>query len=960
MKDSLRFKKARAAQTFIFFFLAFGLICLLCGLAIDSGLLYLAKARLSRAVDGAALVAVGNAADSRDTVASLMRNFAIANYSDLQTVSSSATAVQTFYTTTTGLQAAEYTYTFVDNTSSGGADPKGNPPYRRYVQVILQTGSGGQITSAQCNARCPVGTYFMGALFGTLTAGNYTGVNAFRDLKVSSSAVATRNPRLIMVVVDRSGSMLFANGGAFGLPAAITTFLNFFDTSSDYIGIVSFSSAARLEMPLTTNFLYAGTNDLYDSYQIDTNSGLAIPGVDPEEYTNSGYVNGTGYPSPRRLKFGGQTAADEGMRMAMEQLMQNPGFTNPNVVKYIVLFTDGAWNTARTLLAAPGYTNVFNYPNNPSGSLLITPAYAQYVSQYLSSANLPAPLTAGYLPMPSLSPWVDTTTASHTGGYSNAVTYSGSSFDYQDHLKDIWQSADTTIYEPLGSAGTIIGTPTNVANYNGYLLTYPTPNPPGSPPLYNYSPEDIYTTFLNVWLPPGAVDYVYQSGNTTPIAAYVSDYTNPTKTVNVQLNPNQSNVLVVPGYVVDGIFSDTLDLPFPDDPTTYPKYRANNFNEPFMWPDDQNPDASSAGGLSTYEGGNDLTQSVERNLMFRNYANLLTGYYIFRPDDPIGPASNINPFTGAVNPLNANGPYYPSAAFYWPFDLVGLDEWGTESLTNPISDPDPTDSGYSRHIAYSINMLTNTAAPEYSGELFYEATGGTGVLSTTTNSVSTQITTASQWQDNMPNWAKNPYVSANIMTNETSHFPLTNGGGIGGEVWRPITFNGQGSLNGLVTSTNQISLSDGNNYTGGYVQAGPGGPIYRNAMAYSGRPTHYFDFSTSQWLAIPDNHHTNVVAFPLGSWKAQEYAWHARDKGITIFTVGYGNAVNNDECAVLAQVANSTNVITPGGTAGTTVTNSRSYISQQPIGQQFYANTTNDISNDFYQVGTAISGALTQ
>ncbi len=39
--------------------------------------------------------------------------------------------------------------------------------------------------------------------------------------------------------------MLKAGGGANGLPPAIVQFLDFFDTSSDYIGIVSFGSSAR-------------------------------------------------------------------------------------------------------------------------------------------------------------------------------------------------------------------------------------------------------------------------------------------------------------------------------------------------------------------------------------------------------------------------------------------------------------------------------------------------------------------------------------------------------------------------------------------------------------------------------------------------------------------------------------------------------------------------------------------
>ncbi len=76
--------------------------------------------------------------------------------------------------------------------------------------------------------------------------GGYSGPTSLVDLKVSSSAVATRNPRLIEVIIDRSASMLANGGGASGLPPAIVQFLDFFDTSSDNIGIVSFGTSARV------------------------------------------------------------------------------------------------------------------------------------------------------------------------------------------------------------------------------------------------------------------------------------------------------------------------------------------------------------------------------------------------------------------------------------------------------------------------------------------------------------------------------------------------------------------------------------------------------------------------------------------------------------------------------------------------------------------------------------------
>src|ERR1700733_4709604 len=166
-------RDTRTAQTLVFFLLAWGTIMLLCGLAIDSGLLYLAKARLGRAVDGAALAAVGNfnrnsnASSNRDDVALIMRNFAVANYTGLGAISSSVSTPGGSSISTTGSNGqsqTSYQYNFNDGTQDA------NGQYRRFVQVTLNTGSGGNITSATCNARCPVQTYFIG--YGYYFLGN--------------------------------------------------------------------------------------------------------------------------------------------------------------------------------------------------------------------------------------------------------------------------------------------------------------------------------------------------------------------------------------------------------------------------------------------------------------------------------------------------------------------------------------------------------------------------------------------------------------------------------------------------------------------------------------------------------------------------------------------------------------------------------------------------------------------
>lgn len=912
---------------------------MLCGFAIDSGLLYLAKARLSRAVDGASLAAVGNFHQSddpttnRQLVAQTMRNFAVINFTDLNSIAASTTEVANTYTLPNGTSGTTYTYNFNDGTiDSAGA-------YRRYVQVDLKTGAGGQITSATCSARCPAHTYFMGF------AGSF-----FRDMKVSSAAVATRNPRLIMVVVDRSASMLQNGGGAYGLPQAIVSFLDFFDTSSDYIGIVSFSSNARLEMPLTTNFLVAGTNNLFSAYAIDTNANVGVPGPDPEEFSANGdYDPNYATTGVRRLKFGGDTAADEGMRLGLEEMMMNSGFNNPDVQKYLVLFTDGAWNNTRTLLAAPGYTNTVTGP----------PTYvpgSNFITNSPTTANFPYCQTNLAISVPTLNPWPSVNIEIGTINFTAA-----------QHTNDIWQSVDQSHLEPLSSPGSqLVGAPISITN-TCQIGTYTDGTP-------------LYTSTLSVWLQPGAVDYVYDSsGNITE--KHVSNFNDPTQTVLVTVPTNGKNVLVVPGYVVDGCFYDGLDMTWPFNTsynrstTTYSStgpmngYSWDNFNEPFMWPDDAATNVNTSSAILSYSedawwtDGTVHSQSVMRQLMFRNYANLLTGFTVFRPDDPL--SSGIEHFTGAYRPKNGLGAYYPSAGFYWPFDKVGIDSDQTYALTNAVNDPDLSNNGWARRIAYSINMLSSDAAPEWAGELFYKGTGGTSVVSGTANtSVSSLMSSASDWKTGAPDWLIADFDHTGIMYSDAVHNTNLN---LGVQVWRPLSYNGVDGVtnnvidNKLDNGINDVSPSDSGNYTGGYVTDGNGN-YYRNAMAWSGRPTHYFDFSQSRWVAVANNHVNNIQALPLGNWKVQEYAWHARALGVTIYTVGYGYYVNADEQVLLAQIANATNT-TAGNAQSPYVDGNGTNIpfnSQQPIGAQFYATTPDEISNKFYFIGQAINAALTQ
>jgi Flp pilus assembly protein TadG len=974
MRKAFGSGKRRDAQTLVFFLLAWGTIMLLCGLAIDSGLLFLAKARMGRAVDGASLAAVGNfnrnsdPVANRDDVATIMRNFATANFTDLATIATSGSSTPggtpTPYTLSNGGTGTTYTYNFNDGTTDA------NGQFRRFVQVQLNTGSGGNITSASCNARCPVQTYFIGyatyAINGrkNVKIGGYSGPSGLVDLKVSSSAVASRNPRLIMVVVDRSASMLQPGGGAFGLPQSVVQFLDFFDTSSDYIGIVSFATSARLEMPLTTNFIVAATNVLFDSYQIATNSTQtnAVPGVDPEELPSSGlgsYDPNYATIGIRRMKFGGQTAADEGIRLAMEQMMANSGFNDPDVVKYLVLFTDGKWNESRTLVAAPGYTNWVTCPASGPYSSFSNNGTAKSLTNGAPGAWNSANLTwnTNLVTVPNMSPMPDVTNAIGTIAEDYSVLRT-------NHYNDVWQSIDSSGYEPLKNPSAASASPGDTLSNTDDTYV----GNSGTTPLTNY-----YTHYLDVWLPPGSVDYLYHAGSLSNNGVFVSDYTNPDQTINIYLKSGDVNELVVPGYVVDGCVYDGLDLPYANfDTANFPKYRADNYNQPFMWPDDTVPLTTSAQIYNYCYNGTPGSTSLERSLMFRNYVNLLTGFYVNRPDEPLSTATEpLDDTTPPTHrPFYGLGAYYPSAGFYWPFDGVGIDYDPTYGLANPTSDPDISSPylGVSRHAAYSINMLSTNATPEWSGELFYKSISGSGtnvVSGPGTTSASTLMTTKADWQAGAPQWLLNDFDVAgeNVMGMEATH--NTNIAG-SPSVWRPLTYNGSNTLVG--TGLAGCLPTDAQNYTGGYVTDGKGN-YYRNAMAWSGRPTHYFDFSQAKWVAVANNHVTNAQFLGIGSWKAQEYAWHARALGVTIYTVGYGQKVSPDQQVLLAKIANSTNT-TAGNSQtwnGSSVTNyvagpgtAITYNPSQPIGQQFYATNIVDISNDFYLVGQAINAALTQ
>lgn len=205
----------------------------LIGLAIDGGILYFLKARLSQAVDAASL------AGAR----SLNRG------ADIGSQTQNATDTATRY----------FKANFKDN-FWGCTVPA------PVVQVAEDTGSKARSVTVTATVTAPL--YFL-RIIGQTTA------------MVGASAQARRRDVNIMMVLDRSYSMGSANGVAWcatcgaikPMITAANSFVNQFAPGRDNVGVVIFGGSYYLENP-TTSFLPTVVNDI-NSIQSAGNTGTA-------------------------------------------------------------------------------------------------------------------------------------------------------------------------------------------------------------------------------------------------------------------------------------------------------------------------------------------------------------------------------------------------------------------------------------------------------------------------------------------------------------------------------------------------------------------------------------------------------------------------------------------------------------------------------------------------------------
>jgi len=248
--------RSQKGQVFILFAVTLFVLIGFTGLAIDLGMAYTVQTKLSAALDSAAVAAGKTISQGAAAAQSAATSFFKANLPD-------------------GLLGASVSAPSVS---------------------AIHNADGSWTVSATGQASSP--TYFAKVF----------GVNS---ITVSSSATSTVRTLDLILVLDTSGSLNTPSSTPALLKAAATDFINNnFDTSSDRVGLVHFSSGAVTDVPITSA------------------KGFSQAGI-------SSAINA--------ISVHGATTSEEALRIARALLDGVPADSQSSL-RAIVFFTDGAPN----------------------------------------------------------------------------------------------------------------------------------------------------------------------------------------------------------------------------------------------------------------------------------------------------------------------------------------------------------------------------------------------------------------------------------------------------------------------------------------------------------------------------------------------------------------------------------------------------------------------------------------
>ncbi len=188
------FVKSERGQMMSAFAVVMPLLALFAGFSLDTGVLYLTKAKLSTSVDAACMTGMKNLSLGQTTAAALATNMFNANF---------------------------------------GA----NPPT---PSVTFPTDAFGN-QQVEVTATAYVNTLFMEYL------------SQWTSVPVSATAVSTRGKLVMTLVLDRSNSMN-SNGGKAALQYAVPSFISNFSDATDEVAMVSFSENATVDFAMNYTF----------------------------------------------------------------------------------------------------------------------------------------------------------------------------------------------------------------------------------------------------------------------------------------------------------------------------------------------------------------------------------------------------------------------------------------------------------------------------------------------------------------------------------------------------------------------------------------------------------------------------------------------------------------------------------------------------------------------------------
>ncbi len=197
-----RFVDNEHGQILIMLAVVLPVLILFSGLAIDAGLLYVTKAKLSMAVDAACLTGMKNLSQGQATASSLATDIFKANFGS-------------------------------------------NPPT---PTITFPTDAYGDL-QVKVTATATVNTIFM----------RY--IPTYATVNVNDTAIATRGKLVMSLALDRSGSMdnNHDKGGA-ALQSAVPNFVDDFNNTSDEVAMISFASNATVNFAMSNNFITPITN----------------------------------------------------------------------------------------------------------------------------------------------------------------------------------------------------------------------------------------------------------------------------------------------------------------------------------------------------------------------------------------------------------------------------------------------------------------------------------------------------------------------------------------------------------------------------------------------------------------------------------------------------------------------------------------------------------------------------